>query len=466
MSQETEKNKPVQDGGQKSSYNRHRYNRHRPGHKKPNKPQSEQSVNTEAKENNAPAAAEPQRNRQPHHKNRPPKKDSAALNNNKPSVDNAPLAEDKTAPEAKLSKNFDSGNRRDTRSKQSFTSTTLFDTVPEDDYIFGKQASPQKKSRTISYTAEELDQVRRFTDEELFGIDHLLLPELSEDSSPIEVVSIKFKKAGKSYYFAPAEHKFSVGDFAIVDTARGPEFGEISEGNHKVEAKNVIQPLRSVIRPATKDDIARNELNKKREKEAFNICLQKIPAHKLDMKLVDVQISFDNSKILFYFTSAGRVDFRELVRDLASVFKTRIELRQIGIRDEAKMLGGIGICGRPICCSRFLGNFAQVSIKMAKEQGLSLNSGKISGNCGRLMCCLNFENQTYLDEIKLTPMPGSIVKLDGQTGTVTEATPLIGMLKVHLHNAPDGETVTVHRDSISVIEKKAVESEDGAPSEE
>ena len=176
------------------------------------------------------------------------------------------------------------------------------------------------------------------------------------------------------------------------------------------------------------------------------------------MKLVDVQYEFDNSKLLFYFTSAGRVDFRELVRDLASVFKTRIELRQIGIRDEAKMLGGIGMCGRSLCCSKYLSNFAQVSIKMAKEQGLSLNSNKISGNCGRLMCCLNFENQVYLDEIKITPMPGSVVKIGAQKGTVTEANPLTGMLKIHMNDAPEGENVSAHRDTVTIISRKIPET--------
>ena len=468
MSEETEKKKPAQDGAQKSgNNNRHRYNRHRPHHHKPNKPQGEPGANAEVQEEAKPTSPAPQKPQQHSQKPKTPKKEVGAAQEKPNHTRPESKTENSEVGENKHSSKRDSGNRRDNRGKPAFSSaSTLLDTAPEDDFIFGKQSGAPQKVRTHTFTAEELDQVRRFTDEELFGTDHLIRPALTEECEPVEVVSVKFKKSSKTYYFSPEGHKFSVGDFAIVDTARGPEFGEIYEENHKVKGKSIIQPLRPVIRPATKEDIARNEQNKKREKEAFDICLQKIPAHKLDMKLVDVQISFDNSKILFYFTSAGRVDFRELVRDLASVFKTRIELRQIGIRDEAKMLGGIGICGRPLCCSRFLGNFAQVSIKMAKEQGLSLNSGKISGNCGRLMCCLNFENQTYLDEIKLTPMPGSIVKLDGQTGTVTEATPLIGMLKIHLHGSPDGETVTVHRDSISVIEKKSVDNEDSQASED
>lgn len=337
---------------------------------------------------------------------------------------------------------------------------SLLDTPPEDDFIFGRSsAGMSRKLQTHTFTSEELDEIEKFDDEELFGTSHLIHPTNSAAEDAVEVIAVRFKPTGKAYFFDPVGQRVSVGDNVILETARGPEFGEVVTANRTVEAKNVVQPLRPLIRVATKEDIEHHELNKKKEAEAFNICLQKVANHGLDMKLVEAQYAFDNSKLLFYFTSAGRVDFRELVRDLASVFRTRIELRQIGIRDEAKMLGGIGICGRPLCCSRFLSNFAQVSIKMAKEQGLSLNSGKISGNCGRLMCCLGFESQTYLEEIKRTPMAGSIVKVDGVTGTVTEATPLIGMLKVHLQGAPDGETVTVHRDSVTVLVKKGEESD-------
>ena len=339
--------------------------------------------------------------------------------------------------------------------------TPAFSTKSEDESIFNS-------IRTDSFTAEkkrptppsDFSDVRQFSDEELFGTSHLInRKELSPEQS-VEIVGIRFKSGGKIYYFAPDKLSLSSGDFAIVDTARGLEFGEVSLSNRCISNENIVQPLRKVIRKATKEDIAHNESNKQKEKEAFKIALEKIARHKLDMKLVDAQYSFDNTKLLFYFTSAGRVDFRELVRDLASVFKTRIELRQIGIRDEAKMLGGIGMCGRNLCCSKYLSNFAQVSIKMAKEQGLSLNSNKISGNCGRLMCCLNFENQVYLDEIKITPMPGSIVKVNGDKGVVTDANPLTGMLKVHLDNAPEGERVSVHRDSVTILSKKAPETSD------
>ena len=330
---------------------------------------------------------------------------------------------------------------------------SFLDMTPDSDSIFGKLSSsqPVKKEKPV---AIEPVEIRELSDEELFGTSHIFYTPKKTEDETVEIVGIRFKPNGKVYYFDPNGIKFSRGEFAILDTARGMEFGEVCIPNRFVEEKNIVSPLQKVIRRAVKDDIDRNQLNKKKEKEAFKICLEKIAHHGLDMKLVDVQCSFDNSKYLFYFTSAGRVDFRELVRDLASQFKTRIELRQIGIRDEAKLIGGIGICGRPICCSRHLSNFAQVSIKMAKEQGLSLSSNKISGNCGRLMCCLNFENQTYVDEIKRTPMPGSLVKVDGKTGNVTDANPLTGVLKVRIGDANDGETVVTHRDSVTVLSKK------------
>lgn len=206
------------------------------------------------------------------------------------------------------------------------------------------------------------------------------------------VVGIRFKKAGKIYYFDPADAELKVGDFAIVETARGIEFGEVVVGPKEVADEELVLPLKKVIRKATDKDMQQVEENRKKEKDAFAIGLAKIADHGLDMKLVDVEYTFDNNKIIFYFTADGRVDFRELVKDLASVFRTRIELRQIGVRDEAKMIGGLGCCGRELCCRTFLGDFAPVSIRMAKEQNLSLNPTKISGICGRLMCCLKFES--------------------------------------------------------------------------
>ena len=218
-----------------------------------------------------------------------------------------------------------------------------------------------------------------------------------------EVVSVKFKNRGKTYYFAAAGNNVSPGQDVIVETSKGLEFAQCVMGNHYVPDEKVIPPIRPVVRIATENDLRVAEINKNREREAFGICKKKIEDHGLDMKLVDVECSFEGNKITFFFTSDGRVDFRELVKDLASVFRNRIELRQIGVRDEAKMLGGIGICGRPFCCSQFLDDFQPVSTKMAKIQSMSLNPSKISGTCGRLMCCLRYEEEAYEDLVKTVP---------------------------------------------------------------
>ena len=275
--------------------------------------------------------------------------------------------------------------------------------------------------------------------------------EPKEDEEQVEVIGIRFKKVGKVYYFDPKGIKANKGDFAIVDTARGPEFGEVFLPNKFVGVSETVPPLREVIRIATKEDIIHNEENINKEKEAFNICLKQIATHELDMKLVDAQYTFDNSKLLFYFTSSGRVDFRELVKDLAAVFRTRIELRQIGIRDEAKLIGGLGACGRPLCCATFLSDFVQVSIKMAKEQGLFLNSSKISGTCGRLMCCLRYEQESYEYEIARTPSVDSTVKTPDGVGVVVEAHPLSGLLKVKIGEKDDSTIKIHHRDNVKVL---------------
>lgn len=278
-----------------------------------------------------------------------------------------------------------------------------------------------------------------------------------DELKKVEVVGVRFKKAGKVYYFAPGEFKLRVGDSAVVETARGLEFGDIACGNRMVREKDIIQPLRPVVRIATAEDVAHNEENKKKESEAFAIGLKKIEEHKLDMKLVDVEYTFDNSKLLFYFTSAGRVDFRELVKDLASVFRTRIELRQIGIRDEAKLMGGLGVCGRPLCCASFLSDFVQVSIKMAKEQNLSLNSTKISGTCGRLMCCLRYEHESYEAELRSMPQVDSTVKTEDGVGVVTEINPIGGLIKVRLTDKSDAPPKFYKKDAVKVL--KAVKRE-------
>ena len=246
-----------------------------------------------------------------------------------------------------------------------------------------------------------------------------------------KVIGVRFRTAGKIYFFSPGKFEVKRGDQVIVETARGVEFGNVVMGPKEVKDEEITQPLKTVIRLATEDDRRVEEKNRKKEKEAFQICLEKIHKHGLEMKLIDAEYTFDNNKMLFYFTADGRIDFRELVKDLAAVFKTRIELRQIGVRDETKILGGIGICGRPLCCHTYLSEFAPVSIKMAKEQNLSLNPTKISGVCGRLMCCLKNEQETYEYLNRKLPGVGDIVTLpDGMKGEVSGVNVLRQLVKV------------------------------------
>ncbi|RHQ12325.1 stage 0 sporulation protein [Lachnospiraceae bacterium AM48-27BH] len=247
----------------------------------------------------------------------------------------------------------------------------------------------------------------------------------------VKVIGVRFRNAGKIYYFAPGKYEIKSGQHVIVETARGIEYGYVVLGTREVEDSKVVQPLKSVIRMATKEDEAVEEANKKKEKDAFKVCLEKIRKHNLEMKLIDVEYTFDNNKILFYFTADGRIDFRELVKDLAAVFKTRIELRQVGVRDETKIVGGIGICGRPLCCHSYLSEFIPVSIKMAKEQNLSLNPTKISGVCGRLMCCLKNEEETYEYLNSKLPNVGDYVTTDdGLKGEVHSVNVLRQTVKV------------------------------------
>lgn len=264
----------------------------------------------------------------------------------------------------------------------------------------------------------------------------------------IKVVGVRFKKAGKIYYFDPSEADIKKDCHVIVETARGIEFGECVIGVKEIPEEDIVSPLKSVIRVANEADIATHKENKSKEKEAFDICLGKIEHHKLNMKLIDVEYTFDNNKVIFYFTADGRIDFRELVKDLAMIFKTRIELRQIGVRDEAKMIGGLGPCGRPLCCSSFLGDFASVSIKMAKEQNLSLNPTKISGICGRLMCCLNYEQSTYEDIRKRLPRVGSIVNTEDGRGEVVANNTVKETVKVKM---PFGEEEVIQEYKIETI---------------
>ena len=267
----------------------------------------------------------------------------------------------------------------------------------------------------------------------------------------IKVVGVRFKKAGKIYYFDPADMNIQKDTYVVVETARGIEFGECVIGIKEINENDIVSPLKSVLRIATNEDIEKHFKNKDKEKDAFDICLKKIQEHGLTMKLIDVEYTFDNNKVIFYFTADGRVDFRDLVKDLATIFKTRIELRQIGVRDEAKMLGGLGPCGRPMCCSSFLGDFASVSIKMAKEQNLSLNPTKISGICGRLMCCLNYEQSTYEDIRKRMPKVGSIVKTSEGTGEVFSNNIVKESIKVKLKKGEEEVLEEFKIDNIELI---------------
>ena len=262
----------------------------------------------------------------------------------------------------------------------------------------------------------------------------------------IKVIGVRFRKAGKVYFFDPAGMEIKTGDHVIVETARGIEFGHVVLGNREVDEKKVVQPLKPVIRMANKNDEEIEKKNKEKEKEAFKICLEKIKKHDLQMKLIDAEYTFDNNKVLFYFTADGRIDFRELVKDLAAVFKTRIELRQIGVRDETKIMGGVGICGRPLCCHSYLSEFIPVSIKMAKEQNLSLNPTKISGVCGRLMCCLKNEEETYeILNSKLPSVGDYVTTDDGLKGEVHSVSVLRQTVKV---------IVTVDRDEKEIRDYK------------
>ena len=266
-----------------------------------------------------------------------------------------------------------------------------------------------------------------------------------------QVIGVRFKDSGKVYYFAPKGLDIKEGSHVIVETSRGTECGYVAQGNKEVDDDEVVSPLREVIRIATDEDMDILESNRKKEKEAYAVCVKKIENHGLDMNLTDVEYTFDGSKIIFYFTAEGRVDFRELVKDLAGTFHSRIELRQIGVRDESKMIGGLGICGRPFCCSTFLNDFHSVSIKMAKEQGLSLSPGKISGTCGRLMCCLKYEQNSYDYLQKITPRRGAVVDCREGRGTVVDVSLLTGKLKIKLDSNPDGAPIIVDREEVSVV---------------
>lgn len=274
----------------------------------------------------------------------------------------------------------------------------------------------------------------------------------------IEVIGVRFNSAGKIYYFDPAGIKLKYNDNVIVETSRGVEFGFVALENRQVSEEDIVAPLKPILRKATENDKKQREENKQKEKEAYNIALEKIKEHKLEMKLINAEYTFDRGKILFYFTAEGRIDFRELVKSLASVFKTRIELRQIGVRDEAKHLGAIGVCGRFLCCSTFLDDFHPVSIKMAKEQGLSLNPTKISGVCGRLMCCLQYEQNVYDEMLKIVPTKGSLVEHEGNRGVVIDAFVIKGIIKVRFGEDDDAVIKVIEAKDVKILKKAKIET--------
>ncbi|MBO5322477.1 MAG: stage 0 sporulation family protein [Oscillospiraceae bacterium] len=273
---------------------------------------------------------------------------------------------------------------------------------------------------------------------------------MEQTNKTVQVVDIQFRLGQKVYYFDPGKFTVNTGDHVIIDTARGPEYGICAGGNHNIPEKDIVSPLRPVIRIATAQDERCVEANRQKEKQAYDVCLQKIAEQELDMQLVSVECSFDGSKLLFFFTADERVDFRELVKSLAAVFHTRIELRQIGVRDKAKMVGGLGICGRPFCCASFLDDFQPVSIKMAKTQNLSLNPTKISGTCGRLMCCLKYEQFAYEDLLRHAPKAESFVDTPEGRGTVTEVDLLRQRVKVRMEDRPE-EICVFANDEIAIL---------------
>ena len=271
------------------------------------------------------------------------------------------------------------------------------------------------------------------------------------------IIGVRFKRAGKIYFFDPDGKQIERGEHVIVETSMGMEYGEVVIANRQLPQEKIVTPLKKIIRVANKDDAKKNEENKKQEKEAFKVCEKKIKEHDLEMKLLDVEFKFDKSKILFFFTADGRIDFRELVRDLAAIYKTRIELRQVGVRDEVKRLGGNGVCGRELCCCSFLGNFETVSIKMAKEQNVSLNPSKISGNCGRLMCCLQYEQNVYEEKLKKLPKIGAIVKTDDGQGEVCGLETLKEIVKVKFKDGDETFFKKYNANDIKII--KNIEKE-------
>lgn len=398
-------------------------------------PEKEQQVNPPKAEPSAAQSGEqkPRRDRKPKHDRQRDRKPAAQ--ETRPEKKEAAVPE--KAPEP--AQNGKRDKRRDRHAKRE--DRVLTETVA---------VGQEKKTPREEFTDEQLraDGLWFSLDEEPTSEQPVAVEEAvpAAEEETVEVVGIRFRGAGKTYYFAPAGISFETGEHAIVETVRGVEYGDVAMGNRSVSVNEVVQPLKPVLRKSTAEDDAHFAANREQESKAKPIFYEKVAKNKLEMQLVDVEYTFDNTKLCFYFTAEGRVDFRELVKDLASVFRTRIELRQIGVRDEARLFGGLGVCGRPFCCKSFLADFTQVSIKMAKEQNLSLASAKISGSCGRLMCCLRYEQDTYERENALLPRVGSTVDTPKGRATVLESNFLTGKLKVS-----DGNDGTIRFHAIDEV---------------
>ncbi len=440
--------------GKRPNRGHHRRGRGRGHGGRPQNPEAQAAeVQTEASApaESAGSAPEPKKqNRDGRNgKKRPDGRQNDRQNDRKPKAENPP-------PEGKKNdaQEGDRKSRRSTgRPQRAVYHTAPTPELPNMDDLLIEDgmvpADPAAVAAVRSAPVSDNEEIERILAHDVFASPREVIPDEIPEGKVL-IVGIRFRAGGKTYFFDPGELTCPMGKYAIVETARGLEFGEVCLSNRLMDESMVVPPLRPVIRMATPEDIAHNKENREREHDAFRIGVQKINEHKLDMKLVEVQYTFDNSKLLFYFTSAKRVDFRELVKDLAGVFHLRIELRQIGIRDEARMIGGLGPCGRPLCCTTFLSDFGQVSMKMAKEQNLSLNSTKISGCCGRLMCCLRYEHEAYVSEMKEMPPVGAFVNTPDGPGVVTEVYVLKREVKVSLRGENETAPKKYPRDQVEM----------------
>ena len=440
------------------------------------RPQTKKQFDASSPREDGEKSQRPNNERRPNPKNRPPKgnpnanpnRENRDFNENRSPADrpnrdgknnrrpekgapNRPV-ESKARPDGKPSKGRPNPQGGQAAPKQSGKPqkrlSVLSDLGFNSESFFGRKAEPER----VEVVEEKIDYSKAIPlRDQIYPPKIEKAPEAENDESKIEIIGVRFKEAGKIYYFDPDGQTVPYGTPVIVETARGREYGYTAISNRKIPSDTVVSPLKKIIRLATEDDRERLIANKEQEKAAVGIFNEKVKKLKLDMNLVGVEYTFDNTKLLFYFTSEGRVDFRELVKELASVFRTRIELRQVGVRDEAKLLGGLGVCGRPLCCKTFLGEFAQVSIKMAKDQNLSLNSAKISGTCGRLLCCLRYEDEVYQKEYERTPKVDAIVETKDGKGIVTEANPLKGTVKVRLNDKPETPPQLYARDDVTVV---------------